>query len=158
MAADAPARQQRPLLRSECLELLALASRGRVALSDRALPIIVPVSYRLVGDTIEIEATGRVLTNAGANGHIVCFQADSSDAGEEWSVIVIGRLLASTLAERPPTLRLSTTMIDGRRWSNQERTGTSALRDFRPWPVAGPRRMMSIVNGCIDITTSPGRR
>ncbi len=83
----------------------------------RALPIIVPVSYRLVRDAIEIEATGRILTNAGANGHIVCFEADSSDADEGWSVIAIGRLLASTVAGVDPTLCLATTMIDGRRWS-----------------------------------------
>ena len=121
MKTDAPPRQQRPLLRSECLELLALAPRGRVALSDRALPIIVPVSYRLVGDAIEIEATGRMLTNAGANGHIVCFEADSSDADEGWSVVVIGKLMASTSAEFDPTLRLVTTMMNGRRWSKQGR-------------------------------------
>jgi nitroimidazol reductase NimA-like FMN-containing flavoprotein (pyridoxamine 5'-phosphate oxidase superfamily) len=106
-------------MRSECLELLAGASQGRVALSDRALPIIVPVSYRLVRDAIELEATGRILTNAGANGHIVCFEADSSDGGEEWCVTAIGRLVASAVAERTPTLRLATTMIDGHRWSNQ---------------------------------------
>jgi nitroimidazol reductase NimA-like FMN-containing flavoprotein (pyridoxamine 5'-phosphate oxidase superfamily) len=121
MKADAPPRQRRPLLRSECLELLALAPRGRVALSDRALPIIVPVSYRLVGDAIEIEATGRILTNAGAKGHVVCFEADSSGPDEDWSVVVIGKLRASTSAEFDPTLHLVTTMMNGRRWSKQRR-------------------------------------
>jgi nitroimidazol reductase NimA-like FMN-containing flavoprotein (pyridoxamine 5'-phosphate oxidase superfamily) len=118
MATDARAQQQRPLMRSECLELLAGASQGRVALSDRALPIIVPVSYRLVRDVIELVAADRMLTNAGANGHIVCFEADSYYGGEEWCVTAIGRLLASPVAERTPTLRLATTMIDGHRWSN----------------------------------------
>src|SRR6188472_2125079 len=117
MATDARARQQRPLMRSECLELLARTSRGRVALSERALPSILPVGYRLRHDAIEFEATGQVLTNAGANGHVVCFQVDSSDGGDGWSVIAIGRLCLSRPPERIPALRLSATLIDGHCWS-----------------------------------------
>ena len=125
MATNALAPQQRPLVRSDCLELLARTSRGHVALSDRALPIIVPVRYHLVRDAVEIEATGRMLTNAGANGHVVCFEADSSGADEGWCVVVIGRLVASTGVEFDPTLRLVTTMMNGHRWSNQARRETA---------------------------------
>ena len=120
MTTNAPAQLHRPLLRTECLELLAGTSLGRVAMSDRALPIIVPAAYRLVDEAIELEATGPMLTNAGANGHVVCFEAGSSDADDGWSVNVIGKLLASLPAGRVPTLRLATTMMSGRRWSQRE--------------------------------------
>ena len=102
MKVGAPPRQQRKMLRSECLELLARTSRGHVALSDRALPIIVPVNYRLVRDAIEIEATGRILTSAGAKGHIVCFEADSSGADEGWTVVVIGKLMGRRVRNSIP--------------------------------------------------------
>lgn len=89
--------------RSRCLELLGSVELGRVALSDRALPIIVPVVFWLSGDDVVFRASGGLLATAAREGHIVCFEADSGgSADDDWSVLVVGGLsLAEPSADRP---------------------------------------------------------
>ena len=73
--------------REECLELLSMASMGRVALSANALPTVLPVSFRLIGDRI-VFRTGRT----GSTPHVVAFQVDDIDPKSHagWSVVVTG--------------------------------------------------------------------
>lgn len=80
--------------RQQCLALLASTDRARVALSTRALPVIVPVRYRLVGAEIVIDSCTGVLAAAAAGGHIVCLQAEVVDPATSvaWSVAVTGPL------------------------------------------------------------------
>lgn len=114
--------------RDECLDLLATTSLGRVGLSDRALPMIVPVLYRLGPDGIEFDATGRLLPAAAYGGHVVCFEADAADrdTGAGWSVVVVGRLQVVPLPLAAPPrwrggrgdgirARLPTALMSGRK-------------------------------------------
>lgn len=79
--------------RERCLDLLTTVELGRVALSHRALPLIVPVEYWLLGDDIFFRASSELLTTAARQGHVVCFEADSGTTDDEsWSVLVIGGL------------------------------------------------------------------
>jgi hypothetical protein len=84
----------RPLGRDECLALLASTQRGRIAVSDRALPVIVPVRYELVGNDVVIECCTGVLASAAAGGHVVCLQTDVFDPAAllAWTVSVTGPL------------------------------------------------------------------
>ncbi len=109
----------RTLERDACLALLQTKSLGRVALSDRALPVIVPVVYRTVGDAVEFETSGRLLTAAAHAGHVVCFEADDVDfvAGTGWSVNVVGPLHISA-----PSL-----VVPGRPWRHGARGTTVQL-------------------------------
>lgn len=80
--------------RRACLELLKTTDRARVALSNQALPVIVPVRYRLVGVEILIDGCTGILAAAAAGGHIVCLQAEVTDPATSiaWSVAVTGQL------------------------------------------------------------------
>ena len=117
--------------RERCLGLLDTVELGRVALSDKALPIIVPVEFWMLGDDIVFRASGGLLATAARQGHVVCFEADSGTAAEDsWSVLVIGGLTVadpSVVATangdgRAPwrtdvpgeTVQLSTTVMSGR--------------------------------------------
>ena len=117
----------RQLGRDECLSLLATTKLGRIALSDHALPTILPVVYRVTGDAVEFEASGRLLMTAAQRAHVVCFEADAADFtnGTGWSVLITGRLelrAADLVAADQPwlprgrgtTLRLPATVISGR--------------------------------------------
>jgi hypothetical protein len=76
----------------ECWELLASASVGRVALSIRALPAILPVQYYLDGRTLAVCLGHRELPERALNA-VVAFAADAIDPQTRsgWSVQVQGR-------------------------------------------------------------------
>ena len=99
----------RTLDRSECLSLLASSDRGRVALSNRALPTIVPVSFRLVDEEVVIDVCDGILADAAAAGCIVCLQTDHFEAltVPTWTVSVTGPL---TIREWPASGPISATL------------------------------------------------
>ena len=76
----------------ECWELLASASVGRIALSIRALPAIVPVQYYLDGRTLAVCLGHRELPERALNA-VVAFAADAIDPQTRsgWLVQVQGR-------------------------------------------------------------------
>ena len=77
--------------RDECLQLLAGKCLGRVAFTERALPVIRPVNYALVGHHIVLQTQpdglGRRL-----DGQVVAFEVDEMDSehGTGWSVVLTG--------------------------------------------------------------------
>ena len=77
----------------ECWELLATASVGRVALSVRALPVILPVQYYLDGHRLSLCLGHHALPELALDETIVAFAADSIDpvTRSGWSVQVQGR-------------------------------------------------------------------
>jgi Pyridoxamine 5'-phosphate oxidase len=77
---------------SECWELLATTSVGRIALSLRALPAILPVQYYLDGRTLAVCLGHRDLPERALNA-VVAFAADAIDPQTRsgWSVQVQGR-------------------------------------------------------------------
>ena len=129
---------------STCRTLLATVHLGRVALSRQALPIIVPVVYKLVGQQILIPAASLLVRSAAQSGDVVCFEADAQDpVGSTWSVLVVGSLSMVSPTRRPPPddgqtddsatgdlVGLTTSRISGRRT-------TMPLDEF-PASVADP--------------------
>ena len=121
--------------RRECMQLLARARLGRVAVvPDGVRPTVLPVNYVLDGDWIVFRtAPGSKLTAALREGH-VAFEIDGADHGGEtgWSVVVSGHAeeiqdaeelaRAAQLPLRPWAdgdkshfVRIPTTHVSGRR-------------------------------------------
>jgi len=120
--------------REESLRLLRTAILGRVGVTFGALPTILPVNFRLVGEEIVFRTgVGTKLDTATCN-RIVAFEADEIDALSHtgWSVVVTGRAREVTdpaeLAGLDPSsiprwapvdsqrvVAISTEMVSGRR-------------------------------------------
>jgi nitroimidazol reductase NimA-like FMN-containing flavoprotein (pyridoxamine 5'-phosphate oxidase superfamily) len=83
----------------ECLRLLAGGHLGRVAITVKALPVILPVHFALDHDEIVFRAPpGGVLAEATRHA-VIAFEADGSEPGYGyWSVLATG--VARHLAER----------------------------------------------------------
>jgi nitroimidazol reductase NimA-like FMN-containing flavoprotein (pyridoxamine 5'-phosphate oxidase superfamily) len=78
--------------RDDCLALLQDEPVGRVALTARALPVVLPVNYALLdGDIVWRSAQGTKL-NVASTGFVVAFEVDhyEPDHKRGWSVMVQG--------------------------------------------------------------------
>jgi hypothetical protein len=84
---------EEPIPVTECWELLATASVGRLALSVRALPVIVPVQYYVDGRKLAVCLRHHQLPERSLNEVIIAFAADAIDPATRagWSVQVQGR-------------------------------------------------------------------
>ena len=122
------------LSKDECLAVLASRSIGRVGITHRALPVILPVNYALLnGDVVITTGVGSKLEAAVVRA-IVAFEVDDIDEGTRtgWSVCVKGRAeelvrpddieAAEALgmqtfcpSERHRYVRISTDLMTGRR-------------------------------------------
>ncbi len=80
------------LSREESFRLLATKSMGRVALSIRALPTVLPVRYILDHDAIVMRIEAGSKFEAAMQNAVVAFQVDQIDPvhHEGWSVVVVG--------------------------------------------------------------------
>ena len=78
--------------RSVCLRLLAGATVGRLAITSGALPSVLPVTFRLVGDSIIIRTGRGTKLDAATRNAVVAFETDEIDAPTQsgWSVVVTG--------------------------------------------------------------------
>jgi Pyridoxamine 5'-phosphate oxidase len=81
------------LSEQECWELLAMTSVGRLALSVRALPVIVPVQYYLYDRRLAVCLGHHELPERSLAKTIIAFAADSIDplTRSGWWVQVQGR-------------------------------------------------------------------
>jgi len=77
----------------QCWELLAQAGVGRLALSIRALPMILPVRYTVDGESVVIDLGRRGLPAASVHDAVVAFAVDEIDAsaGSGWMVQMQGQ-------------------------------------------------------------------
>ena len=77
-----------------CVALLGSVSLGRIALTYRALPVILPVAFALKNGDVLFGVGKGALAKAADSRQIVCFQIDHLDAGagEAWSVCAVGQL------------------------------------------------------------------
>ncbi len=78
--------------RGDCLRLLASATIGRVGISVGALPVVLPVNFRLVDERIVFRTgIGTKLDAATANS-VVAFEVDDFEPVSHtgWSVVVAG--------------------------------------------------------------------
>ncbi len=92
-----------PRLSAErCRSLLAAASGGHLALSQGALPLVVPVTCSVDGDDLLVRAGLGLIGKVPAQPGVVAFQTEgtSPDGSWWWEILVQGR--AEVLDERRP--------------------------------------------------------
>ena len=77
-----------------CLRLLNTTTFGRVALSVRALPPIVPVTFDVHRGQVHARAQGGVELGDAPRRAVAARRADAHDdgAGDMWNVHVVGRV------------------------------------------------------------------
>lgn len=137
-----PVSPLRELSRARCLDLLATTRLGRVGVSVRALPVILPVTYAVIGETVVFRtAPGSKLT-AAVHRSVVAFEADRGDlcGAWGWSVLVQGVASeitdAAQLAEARGRLDRDLPFLDGEvaRFVTVDSTIMSG-REFGPVPA-----------------------
>ena len=81
----------RELTRDECLERVRAGRIGRVAVTHRALPAILPVNYVFDHGVVFRTRTGSMLDSA-CRGAVVAFEIDglAEDGTAGWSVLIVG--------------------------------------------------------------------
>ncbi len=80
------------LERVECLRLLRTATIGRLATTFGALPVVLPVNFRLVDDRVVFRTGVGTKLEAATREAVVAFEADEFEpfAHAGWSVLVTG--------------------------------------------------------------------
>lgn len=78
--------------RAECLRLLNSATIGRIGVTSRALPAVLPVNFWLNGDRILLLTAEGSKLDAATRNAVVAFEADDFDPmyHSGWSVLVTG--------------------------------------------------------------------
>jgi nitroimidazol reductase NimA-like FMN-containing flavoprotein (pyridoxamine 5'-phosphate oxidase superfamily) len=101
--------------RRECMVLLATSTLGRVGCTSGALPIVLPVNFRLVDDAVVFRTGVGTKLDAATRNTVVAFEVDDMDAVAHtgWSVLVTGFAREVTNA-----FELDALQVDGiPRWS-----------------------------------------
>jgi hypothetical protein len=77
-----------------CRALLRSTRLGRIALTDRALPMILPVAFTCLDLDIIFRVGSGALARAADAEQVVCFETDWADSriAAAWSVAAIGHL------------------------------------------------------------------
>src|SRR3954470_22753738 len=80
------------LTKDECLLRLAERKVGRISVTSRALPVIVPVNYVLTGHTILFRTEPGGMLAAATQKNVVAFEgAELGAAGRSgWGVLAVG--------------------------------------------------------------------
>lgn len=119
-----------------CLERLARASVGRVAVTAGALPAIVPVNYVLSGSNVVFRTERGGMLAHGCDGTVVAFEIDdvAADGQGGWSVLVVGvaHLLDGSDALRALETGLVSAAGDGRDQFVAITIGTLSGREITP--------------------------
>ena len=78
--------------REQCVRLLRTATLGRIALTAGALPVILPVNFHVVDDTVLIRTGRGTKLDAATRNAVVAFEVDDIDPvwHTGWSVVVTG--------------------------------------------------------------------
>ena len=115
LAAEAKRVAPEPVPSGRCLQLLANATSGYLALSQGALPLVVPVSCALDGGRLLVRAGLGLLGATSSQPGVVAFHTSvtSPDGNTRWEVLVQGRAefdrgpeLAKRARSVPPALAL----------------------------------------------------
>jgi nitroimidazol reductase NimA-like FMN-containing flavoprotein (pyridoxamine 5'-phosphate oxidase superfamily) len=101
--------------RDECLHLLGTSMLGRLGLTVGALPTVLPVNYRLIGDKVIFRTSIGTKLQAATTNAVVAFQVDDMDPlwHTGWSVVVTG--VAREVTDPDELARLDVTRIP--RWA-----------------------------------------
>jgi nitroimidazol reductase NimA-like FMN-containing flavoprotein (pyridoxamine 5'-phosphate oxidase superfamily) len=127
-------REPAELDRVECLRLLGQSTFGRIGITSGALPSVLPVNYRLVGERIIFRTGHGTKLDAATSNSIVAFEVDDVDPVSHagWSVMVTGEARKVTSSEDlqdldaagvphwvtsdvEATVEIATTLVSGRR-------------------------------------------
>ncbi len=102
-----------------CLELMATQALGRLIFTHRALPDVLPVTYRLENRSVLIRLAFGSVAAVATRGSVVAFETDDFDIHSHtgWSVTIVGR--AHELTDSAE-LR-STQALDLRSWGADQR-------------------------------------
>ncbi len=89
------------LSRSECLSLLATVRVGRVGIATKEAPLILPVNFVVLNESVVFRTVPGTKLGAARTGAAVSFEADSyaPDGAWGWSVLVHG--IASEMSAGP---------------------------------------------------------
>jgi uncharacterized protein len=107
-----------PMSRERCVDRLRATAVGRVAVTNKALPAVVPVNYVLDGSSIVFRTEREGMLARACDGTVVAFEIDelSVDGRSGWSVLVVGvaELLTGSAALRAIETGLVSAAGDGR--------------------------------------------
>jgi nitroimidazol reductase NimA-like FMN-containing flavoprotein (pyridoxamine 5'-phosphate oxidase superfamily) len=80
------------LTREECFELLARTSVGRIGVSIDALPVIHPIHFTLMGDSVLFRTVPGTRLDSATIGTVVAFEAEGWEPADNsyWSVLLQG--------------------------------------------------------------------
>jgi uncharacterized protein len=80
------------LSEDECWDLLRASTVGRVGLSVKALPVILPVNYQVVGDKVRFWTGPGLKLQSAQTRTVVAFEVDgfSEPSRTGWSVLAVG--------------------------------------------------------------------
>jgi hypothetical protein len=94
--------------RPSCLALLATGTVAALAITEGALPVVLPVFYTLIGDDLVVGAAATGVLGRRLPGTVVslCVYQIAPDLSNGWSVTVTGE--AALLKSQPEDLRLPT--------------------------------------------------
>lgn len=87
----------RELSRARCFDLLATLAVGRVGVSVRALPAILPVAYVVVGERVVLRSVPGAKLDAAVHRSVVAFETDRYDPGGAWGWSVLVQGVASEI-------------------------------------------------------------
>lgn len=111
--------------RPACLRLLATATIGRIGVSSGALPVILPVNFRLIHEQVMFRSGVGTKLDAASCNQIVAFEVDAIDPmfHTGWSVLVTGM---------------------AREVTDQNELASGAIAGIPHWATAGDERMITI--------------
>jgi len=88
----------RELSRARCFDLLATEAVGRVGVSVRALPVILPVDYFVAGERVVFRSAPGVKLDAAVRRSVVAFETDRYDPTGAWGWNVLVQGMASEIS------------------------------------------------------------
>ncbi len=121
----------------ECALLLSSTRVGRLAITERALPVLMPIVFACVNSDVVFGVGPGLVAHAAAAGQIVCFEADGADSEftTMWSVAMTGPLSVVDM----PLDKAVTDRLDVGPWKNGSRVFVRlsvALCNGRSWTAA----------------------
>jgi uncharacterized protein len=108
-----------PIETEECWRLLRSAEFGRVAVTMGAMPVVLPVFYVVVDQTVVFHTSAGTKMRAATSETVVAFEADrfDPDRDEGWSVLLQGVAREVTDAgqlDRVRSMSMRRLSVDGR--------------------------------------------
>lgn len=126
----------------ECVDLLRESTVGRLGVTNRAMPMILPVNFQVYNDWVVVRTVpGSTMAEAARNS-VVAFEVDQADFSKRtgWSVVVVGH--ASLISGGPVFETLCG--LDLLAWAPHEEDGFLVIKMER---VSGRRLAIAAESG-----------